>query len=213
MGRAILIRQGKMKKWMKMCLAVWIAVAPLAAWSAATYTMKVTPSMPKGSAGEKLLATQPTNTKLSPCSAALVDAVSFALAYNAGSAPDIRDVYMFFFNPNGDGVTTPKYYVVSRSSISNGGLALVARFNLADLKPATDLYLAAEANPGAAVTESLLSSFISIDGITVGTWQLIGIVADRASVNFDLPDTWLAWDVATIVVSKPWKGTASTTCK
>lgn len=202
-----------MKNWKKLCLVGLMAILPAAAWSATAYTMKITATMPKGSAGEKPLATQPSNTKFSPCSATLVDAASFALAYNAGSLADVMDVYMFFFNPNADGVTMPKYYAVSRTSISSGGLALVARNTLADLDRTKDVYLAKEANPGAAVAESLLGSFVSVDGITAGTWQLVGIVADRTSVNFDSPGTWLAWDVATVVLGKPWMGTTNTVCQ
>jgi hypothetical protein len=203
-----------MKRWLAYLLALMLAIAPLAGWAAATYTMKITPSMPKGSAGEKLLTTQPTSTKLSPCnSSALVDAVSFALAYNAGSGSDLLDVYMFFFDPNADGVYSPKYYVVSKASISGGGLALVSRYTLEELTPATDMYMAKESNPGGAITESLLSSFISVDGVPSGTWQLIGIVADRATLDFDNPNTWLAWDVATVMLRKPWPGSSNTFCQ
>jgi hypothetical protein len=189
---------------------------PVAGSAADIYSMKITPSMPKGSAGEKLAITQPTNTKLSPCDNnppyPTVDAVSFLLAYNAGSSTKL-DVYMFFYNLNGDGISSPRYYVVSRSAISNGGLALVPRNTLADLNAITDIYLPKEANLGVAVSENLLGSFISVDGVPAGTWQLVGIVADRAGVDFDDPGTWAAWDVATVVLRKPWRGLKNTVCQ
>lgn len=203
-----------MKNWIGFCLMLAVAMVPASGWAAATYAMKVTPSMPKGSAGEKLLSTQPTNTKLSPCSSsAQVDAVTFSLAYNAGSGTDLLDVYMFFFNPNADGVYNPQYYVVSKASISGGGLALVPRYTLTELTPATDMYMAKESNTGGAITESLLSSFITIDGVPAGTWQLVGIVADRATIDFDNPSTWSAWDVATVILRKPWPGAANSVCQ
>lgn len=188
--------------------------AALTASAAATYAMKVTPSMPKGSAGEKLLATQPVNTKLTPCSSTTqVDAVTFSLAYNAGSGTDLHDVYMFFYNPGADGIYEPKYYVVSRASISGGGMALVARYVLNEINALTDIYLPKESNPGIAVTEPLFSSFISVDGVPSGTWQLVGIIGDRSTINFDNPSTWNAWDVATVMLRKPWPGNTTNYCE
>jgi len=189
---------------------------PFSGGAADTYSMKVTPTMPKGSAGEKLASTQPSSTKLSPCDNnplyPTVDAVTFTLAYNAGSSTRL-DVYMLFYNPNGDGISSPRYYVVSRSAISSGGLALVPRNTLSDLVASVDIYLSREASLGVAVTETLLGSFVSVDGVPAGTWQLVGIVADRATVDFDDPGTWAAWDVATVILRKPWVGSANSVCQ
>ena len=199
-----------------LALTFWMAAAlvPVSGWGAATYAMKVTPSMPKGSAGEKLATSQPTNTKLSPCSSSTqVDAVTFTLAYNAGSGPDLLDVYMLFFNPGADGIFDPHYYIVSKTALSTGGLALVPRYTLSEVNPATDMYLAKEANPGSSVTETLLSSFITVDGVPAGTWQLVGIMGDRATINFDNPSTWAAWDVATVMLRKPWPGSSNSYCQ
>lgn len=182
--------------------------------AATTYAMKVTASLPTGSAGGKLLSTQPVSTKLSPCNnSALVDAISFLLEYNAGSGTDLLDVYVFFFNPNADGVNTSKYYFASKASIASGGLALVARNKLSDLNPATDIYHAKENNTGASIKESLLSAYITVDGVPSGTWQLVGIVGDRSTIDFDNPSTWSAWDVATVVLRKPWPGSSNTVCQ
>lgn len=202
-----------MKKYFIYGLMVVASAFPLSVGAVATYVMKVTPSMPKGSAGEKLLTTQPANTKLSPCNSALVDAVTFSLAYNAGSASDKLDVYVFFFNPNGDGIFSPRFYIVSKSALTTGGFALVPRSALTDLDAMSDIYLPKEANPGVAITETLFGSFVSIDGVPAGTWQLVGIVADRTTVNFDDPSTWAAWDVATVILRKPWIGSNNSVCE
>jgi hypothetical protein len=202
-----------MRKHLVSVLMIMVLAFPLSAGAAATYIMKVTPSMPKGSAGEKPLATQPVNTRFSPCNSALVDAVTFSLAYNAGSGSDLLDVYMIFFNPNGDGFFSPRFYVVSKSALTTGGFALVPRNSLTDLDAQSDIYLPKEANPGVAITETLFGSFVSIDGVPAGTWQLVGIVADRSTIDFDDPGTWAAWDAATVILRKPWIGSANSVCQ
>ena len=40
----------------------------------------------------------------------------------------------------------------------------------------------------------------------------IAIIADSTTVNFDAPNTWTAWDVATVVFSQPWTGTTTRSC-
>lgn len=177
------------------------------------YSMKIVPSMPIGSAGATSVTTQPANTPYSPCSSSsAVDAVTFTLNYNAGSGSTLLDVYMLLFNPNGDGITVPKFFVVSKSTLISGGVALSARANVSNLSP-SDMYLARTSNPGGAITETLLGSFIPVDGVPTGTWQVIGIIADHNTINFDDPSTWAAWDVATVVLRKPWTGNSNAVCQ
>ncbi len=83
------------------------------------YTMKITPSRPKGSLAEQMSKdkTKPSTTVYTPCndeSELKQDVVAFKLDYDAGKVKtnkdktkdrsDIRDVYLFFYNPNALGV-------------------------------------------------------------------------------------------------------------
>ncbi len=182
--------------------------------AAATYSMKVTVSMPKGSAGATLATTQPTNTKFTPCNnVGLIDAVTFALSYNAGTIPaDMKDVYIILYTPNGTNSTLPTFQVGTRYSSTSAGVVFVTRWDLSEIVPATDIYLPKEKNLGGAITENLVASSLALDGVPVGTWQVVGIIADRATVNFDDPSTWAAWDAGTVILRKPWVGNANTTC-
>lgn len=180
--------------------------------AASSYSMKVVVSMPTGSAGASLSSTQPSNTKLSACSdAAKVDAVTFTLTYSAGSPAD-KDVYMILFNPNADGTGSPKFYMIKKGILTSPA-TVTTRNNVANIVAASDIYLAKASNTGSSVTETLLGGSIIVDGAPSGTWQVVGIVADNTTVNFDDPLTWTAWDVGTFVLRKPWVGSANTTCQ
>jgi hypothetical protein len=183
--------------------------------STSSYSMTIGISHPKGSASEKLLSTQPTGTDYSPCdNDAKLDAVSFELSYKAGSdESDLRDVYVFFFTPNADGETSARYFAVSKRGLFQGGVAIIPRHTVEDIDPVLDIYQDAESNLGGSVTENLISSSILLDGIPVGTWHLVGIVADSASVDFKDPETWEAWDVVTLILGMPWAGTGTGLCE
>jgi archaellin len=180
----------------------------------ATYAMKITVSMPKGSAGEKLPSTQPASTKFSPCSnAGIIDAVTFTLAYNAGStATDMKDVYIILYTPNGTNTTLPTYQVATRYTGNTTGVSFVTRWKISDFNPATDIYLPAEKNVGGTITEPLVASSLALEDVPIGTWQIVGIVADRTKIDLDDPSTWDAWDVGTIVLRKPWIGNKNSHC-
>lgn len=182
--------------------------------AATTYAMKITVSLPKGSAGATLATTQPASTKFSPCNnAGLIDAVTFTLAYNAGSVTaDLKDVYIILYTPNGTNTTLPTFQVATRYASSTSGVSFVKRWSLSEINPATDIYLPRDKNVGGAVTETLVASSLALDGVPVGTWQLVGIIADRDTVDLDDPSTWDAWDVGTIVLRKPWLGSTNSTC-
>lgn len=179
---------------------------------AATYSMKIVVSMPAGSEGGSLATTQPSNTKLSPCvDATKVDAVTFTLTYNAGSPAD-KDVYLFLFNPNASGTgTNYRFYAIKKGTLTSP-VAVTNRLDVPNLVAASDIYLPKASNPGGVITETLLGGSIILDGAPSGTWQMVGIVADNTTVNFDDPSTWAAWDVGTLVIRKPWPGATNATC-
>ncbi|MBW7657733.1 hypothetical protein K1I42_10600, partial [Hydrogenophilus thermoluteolus] len=65
-------------------------------------------------------------------------------------------------------------------------------------------YLPKEINPSGKVSETLVGSFLPLDGVPQGLWQIVGIVADRNKIDFTDTSTWDAWDVGTIVIGRPW---------
>jgi len=184
---------------------------------ASTYSMKVVVSMPTGSAGSVVDTSKPANTKLTPCTAGKIDAITVTLTYNAGTAGSttspVLDLYMILFYLGADGTATgvSKIYAVSKGDLltpytvtSRDTTTLVS----------TDIYLAAANNPGGSITETFLGGSILLDGAATGTWQLIGIVADNTTVDFNDPTTWKAWDVGTFMIGLPWLGTlANATCQ
>ncbi len=179
-----------------------------------SYSMKVAVTMPKGSAGEMLGTTFPSNTKMTPCSdTSKVDSVTVTLTYNAGKPAD-KDIYVFFFNPNADGISSPKFYMIKKRTAS---IEITPRNNAGDIDKLNDIYLTRDKNTGDAITETILGGSVILDfsgsGIPSGTWQGMGIVADSAKIDFDDPATWTAWDVGTLIVRKPWPGSKNTVCE
>ncbi len=177
------------------------------AGATATYSMKVAISMPAGTAGAKPTVLQPSNTKFSPCVTGKVDAATFTLTYNAGSPAD-KDVYLLIFEPAADGVTTPKFCAMKKGTLTTP-VGFIPRLTASAIVAATDIYLEMADNPGGTITETFLGGSILLDGVRTGTWQIIGIVADSTTVNFNDPTTWTAWDSATIMVGMPWTGTGA----
>jgi hypothetical protein len=179
----------------------------------AAYSMKIVASFPKGSAGEKTPTTLPANTKITPCSStSQVDAVTFTLTYDAtGSSKTVdRDVYVIVYNPE----STQRYFTIQKKG-ANVGPTVTPRLNVTELNinRGVDMYLKIAANPGGAITEPLFGGYFPLDGLANGTWQLIGIVADSTRISFDDPSTWDAWDVATVMLGKPWAGESNSACK
>jgi hypothetical protein len=176
--------------------------------SSSGYSMSIELSKPKGSAGEKLESYQPESTEYTPCdNDEVLDALTFELTYNAGTDDtDMRDVYIMFFNPNADGENQPRYYLVSRRELMQGGMVINPRWTVDNIDPSWDIYLRSEENLGGSTSENLIGSSVIVDGITMGTWQVIGIVADRSTVDFEDRFTWDAWDLVTVVLGMPWSG-------
>lgn len=178
----------------------------------AAYAIKVTITAPKGSSGEKPAAKYPTTTRTLPCDAPTFDAITMTVVYDATTVTKVvdRDVYLMLYSPEGIGGDGTRFFIMSKQNIGSS-FRMVARQNWSDILP-TDIYMprAENLSPAGAVTEILLSSVISVQGADSGIWQLVGIVADKATVSFNDPSTWSAWDVATIVLRKPWKGLSPT---
>jgi hypothetical protein len=176
---------------------------------AADYAYKVTMTLtaPKGSAGEKLATTQPTSTKLTPCSDAKSDQVSINVTYDAGkTALEKRDLYLILHSPTGD------LFAMKKTSL---GSTLAGPFTSTTLVGSVvgNIYLTAADNLGqGAQTDAVLGGYINLESIATGTWQVVAILANSTTVDFDDPTTWAAWDVTTLMLGRPWAGKTKTEC-
>ncbi|MFC4161885.1 hypothetical protein [Chitinimonas lacunae] len=194
-----------------------LLIALLVLPAQAAYSMKVVASMPKGSAGEKLTAKYPTNTKMSPCDGAAFDAVGFTVTYeatNATSKKVDRDIYFIMSNP--EGRMAPRFLVLKKQGI---GSSLISAFraDVSQLSAVEDVYIPRAENLSSSgpFTDVIISNAISLQGAGAGIWTLTGIVADGTSPNFsfDDPSSWDAWDTATIMLRKPWAGNQKQICE
>lgn len=175
-----------------------------------SYAMKVVVSMPTGSAGATIATGAPTNTKFSPCTAAntKIDLITVTLTYNATGLTVVdKDVYVFFFNPEG----ATKFYVIKKPVFPLTTATVVSRATAALIAPATDIYSAIAAIPSGNINETVEAS-LPLLGAASGIWQVVGIVAANATFAIDDVTTWSAWDVATFMVMKPWLGAANQAC-
>lgn len=181
-----------------------------AVW-ATDYAYKVTMTIvaPKGSAGETAVTTRPTSTKLTPCSDAKPDQVTITVTYDAGkTTAEKRDLFIILHSPSDSLFALKKYTLGSSPTISGP-------FTPATLvgSVAANIYLPAADNLGqGAQTDTLFGGYISLESIATGTWQVVSIIANSTTVDFDDPSTWAAWDATTLMVGKPWAGTAKTVC-
>lgn len=199
-------------------IGIGILLLPSLAKAATAYSMKVVVTMPKGSQGEKPGTTMPSNTKISPCntttSGGIVNSVSITITYNAGS-PAIMDIFLILFNPN----NSDKFIAFGKQTFPSSLLVTTPYSDVADLTAAAIantpecIYLSRSNNIGGSITETVLNLVLTGVADVAGTWQVIGIVADYAEVNFDDPTTWKAWDVGTFMIKKPWLGTANNNCQ
>ncbi len=190
-----------------MALVLTGAVATQA--GAADYAYKVTISLtsPKGSAGEKLATTQPTGTKLTPCSDSKSDQVTITVTYDAGkTALEKRDLYLILHSP------AHELFAMKKVAL---GSSLTGPFSPSTLvgSVAANVYLPAADNLGqGAQTETVLGGYINLEYISTGTWQLVAIIANSATVDFEDPATWAAWDTTTLMLGKPWAGKTKSEC-
>ncbi len=203
--------------WIRNSLIVLIGIGILLLPSltkAATtaYSMKVVVAMPKGSEGGTLAATMPSNTKISPCGATgKVNSVSVTVTYNAtgifGAAD--KDIFIILFNPN---YPEKKFIAFGKQTFPDILLVTTPYPDAESLTAAANagtsecIYLSRSSNSVGSITETILNVMLTGAVGVAGTWQIIGIVADYAKVDFDDPTTWAAWDVGTFMVKKPWLG-------
>lgn len=199
-------------------LACIVSLAGVPTAAMAAYTMKVSVSFPKGSAGEKPAAKYPTSTKTSPCDNAAqpsFNAATFTVIYDASNSKKVvdRDVYFILFNP--EGISLPKFFILKKNNLGSN-FTFTTRSDVGAISRTNDIYLPRLENLSTigAQTESLLGGSISLQAVNSGVWQLIGIVADGndPKLDFDDPRTWDAWDVATLVLRKPWNGNGNKIC-
>jgi hypothetical protein len=199
--------------------------------AAYAYKITVTATIPKGYAGEKPSSIQPSSTKFTPCTVAKLDGVVFTVTYDAGKlttdakgnvVDERKDVYLILYNPDviySPLLGTAPFYTIKKFPLGNNqvlrGFATVQDMELdapptgstANVNAKDDTYVDKASNPGiGAISEPVFGGAIILDGVTSGTWQIIGIIADRSTIDFNNPhsDSWVAWDVATIVLGKPW---------
>lgn len=197
---------------------LWLTGSALAqTTTTTTYSMAIAVSMPKGSAAEKLATTQPTASKYTPCSPGKIDAITFTVSFNAGVQD--KDVYLFFVSPwmLGADASSAQFYFLRRRNINStgGGTAIELRNNVADVlarNTADIVYLPKLQNVGGTLVDTVMGSYVTVDGVPQGTWQLVGIVADSTKMSFADPSTWSAWDVATVVIGKPFGSSTNDTC-
>lgn len=182
-------------------------VAPAAAYA---YKVTMTLTAPKGSAGEKLATTQPASTKLAPCSDAKLDQVTFTVTYDAGKlTSDKRDLFIILYSPANELFAHKKYSLGSSPNLITGPFTPSTLVG----SVADNIYLAATENLGqGAQTDVLFGGYINLESVATGTWQLVAIIANSTTVDFDDPTTWAAWDATTLMVGKPWAGITKTVC-
>ncbi len=180
------------------------------------YVTSIATTMPSGSAGASLTDGQPKSVKFSPCSSTTgLDQITLALKYDAGKlATDKRDLYLFFYRPEAGGnIFDPRFYPVVKR-FPGASYLINARATVREMNAAktTDIYVPAANNLGGAITETILGGNIVLEGLQAGLWMAISIIADSATVDFDDPSTWLAWDAAPFILRKPWQGDTNDIC-
>lgn len=181
------------------------------------YVTTIATTMPTGSAGASLADGQPKSAKFSPCSSSTgLDQITLSLKYDAGKlTADKRDLYLLFYRPEAAGdVFDPRFFPVVKR-FPGASYLINARATVREMNAArtTDIYVPAANNLGGAITETILGGNIVLEGLQAGLWMAVSIIADSATVDFDDPGTWLAWDVAPFVLRKPWQGETNDTCQ
>ncbi len=178
---------------------------------AADYAYKVTMTLlaPKGSAAEKVPSNKPSATKMTPCIDTLPDQVNLNITYDAGkTALERRDLYVILHSPTGT-LHPIKKFTLGSSPVIRGPFTPSTLIGSVE----DNIYLRSVDNLGqGSQTETLFGGYISLESVETGTWQVVSILANSTNVDFEDPTTWSAWDVATLVVGRPWAATTKNTC-
>lgn len=196
--------------------ALAAAFSPLAQAQPTTYAYSValTVAAPKGSASEAVSKnkTLPAGIKFSPCDATALDQFVFTIKYDAGKAgvgttpSTLQNVYVIFHR-EGSFV-----FPLVRSPLITTGAIFKVYLTPGNI-PTTDAYTAVSDNLGGAQTEVILGGNLTLHGLDSGVWFVTAIIAPAATVNFDDPRTWSAWDTAPFMLRKPWKGFTNSYCE
>lgn len=194
------------------CALAPAAVSAQTASPAYKYSVTLSIGAPAGSAAAAITTdkTLPIATKFTPCTATKLDQFAFTIKYDAGKvAADLQDVYLIFHKPE---LATNGYFPLVRRSITSAAPFFKVYNAAAQILP-TDTYVSATANVGGAQTEVVLGGNLPLEGLDAGLWMVTAIIAPAASVNFDDPTTWKAWDSIGFLLRKPWRGTSTPTCE
>jgi hypothetical protein len=191
------------------------AFSPAASAQGTTYAYSValTVTAPKGSASEAVSKnkTLPAGIKFSPCDASALDQLAFTIKYDAGkpgvgtTPSTLQNVYVIF---NRDGGL---FFPLVRNPLMTTG-AIFKVYPASGNIQAADTYTAVSDNLGGAQTEVILGGNLTVHGLDSGVWLLTAIIAPAATVNFDDPRTWSAWDTVPFMLRKPWKGIITNSC-
>lgn len=177
------------------------------------YSVALTVTAPKGSASEAVSKnkTLPAGIKFSPCDASALDQLAFTIKYDAGkpgvgtTPSTLQNVYVIF---NRDGGL---FFPLVRNPLMTTG-AIFKVYPASGNIQAADTYTAVGDNLGGAQTEVILGGNLTVHGLDSGVWLLTAIIAPAATVNFDDPRTWSAWDTVPFMLRKPWKGIITNSC-
>lgn len=181
------------------------------------YATSLTIAAPSGSAGATLADGLPKSIKISPCSSTTaLDQFTFSLKYDAGKlAAEKRDVYLIFYRADAAGSSfEPKFFPIVKR-FPGPAHQVAARGDIRDLNDnkLADIYVTAANNLGGAITETVLGGNIILEGLPAGLWMAMSIIADSATIDFDDPATWLAWDAVPFLLRKPWEGSTNNVCQ
>lgn len=171
------------------------------------YVVSVSITVPANSAGSIAAKdkTQPTSTRFSPCSSAS-DQLLFTVKYDAGKdASNLHNTYVIFHRDD-------SFFPLVRRGLNNVTAPFFNAYAAPGSISSADAYTLAANNLGGLKTENLLGGELPVEGLASGIWMVTAIVAPAATVNFDNPATWSAWDTATFMLGKPWTGTLNASC-
>lgn len=196
--------------------ALAAAFSPLAQAQPTTYAYSValTVAAPKGSASETASKnkTLPAGIKFSPCEATALDQFAFTIKYDAGkpsvgtTPSTLQNVYVIFHRDGGF------VFPLVRSPLITTGAIFKVYLAPGNILPA-DAYTSTSDNLGGAQTEVILGGNLTLHGLDSGVWLVTAIIAPPATVNFDDPRTWSAWDTSPFMLRKPWKGFTNNYCE
>ena len=161
-----------------------------------------------------------------------LDQLAFTIKYDAGKeTADLQNVYVIFSHPDTGLTAGAKPYLVLKRDELTADVKFLGYANTTEMmagnssaippleKAANAPYTSKARNLGYAQTEVILGGNIPLDalppatGLSSGLWLVTAIIGDGATIDFDKPSTWSAWDSKPFMLRKPWKGTAEAVCE